>query len=222
MSNYIHKLISEGEHQQLDFKFEISDSRKIARTIVAFANTDGGRLLIGVKDNGAIAGIRSEEEFYMIDAASTLYTKPVVHFKHRSWLINGKTLLEIIVEKSLQRPHFTKEEDGRCWAYLRFASQNISANSVILKYWQRLQSSDNTFVRFAKAENILLQFLKNNRFITARKFSQIARIKLQRAENILVNFLLLNILYIDIIKERPVFCLSDKDFIIENVDHVSK
>ena len=40
--------IEEGEHQQQDFKFEVSDSRKIARTLSAFANTDGGRLLIGV------------------------------------------------------------------------------------------------------------------------------------------------------------------------------
>ena len=60
MSNHIQKLIEEGEHQMLDFKFEISDSKKIARTLVAFANTDGGRLLIGVEDNGASSGIRTE------------------------------------------------------------------------------------------------------------------------------------------------------------------
>ena len=45
----IEELISQGEHQQQDFKFEVSDSKKIARTLSAFANTDGGRLLIGVK-----------------------------------------------------------------------------------------------------------------------------------------------------------------------------
>lgn len=61
----IEALIEQGEHQQLDFKFEVSDSKKIARTLSAFANTDGGRLLIGVKDNGAISGVRSEEEYYM-------------------------------------------------------------------------------------------------------------------------------------------------------------
>ena len=65
-TDYIHTLIAEGEHQQQDFKFEISDARKIAKTLSAFANTDGGRLLIGVKDNGRIAGVRSEEEKYMI------------------------------------------------------------------------------------------------------------------------------------------------------------
>ena len=81
MSKYIQSLIDQGENQVLDFKFEISDARKIARTLVAFSNTDGGKLLIGVKDNGKIAGIRSEEEYHMIDAAAELYCRPVVPFK---------------------------------------------------------------------------------------------------------------------------------------------
>ena len=38
-TEYIHALIDEGEHQQQDFKFEISDARKIAKTLSAFANT---------------------------------------------------------------------------------------------------------------------------------------------------------------------------------------
>ncbi|RLD33003.1 MAG: ATP-binding protein, partial [Bacteroidetes bacterium] len=73
MGSYIKDLIAEGEHQRLDFKFEISDSKKIARTLAAFANTDGGRLLVGVKDNGVIAGVRSEEEYYMVEAAASMY-----------------------------------------------------------------------------------------------------------------------------------------------------
>ena len=71
-TQYIRQLVSEGEHCHQDFKFEISDARKIARSLSAFANTEGGRLLVGVKDNGKIAGIRSEEEIYMIDCL--LYT----------------------------------------------------------------------------------------------------------------------------------------------------
>ena len=72
---YTH-LIAEGEHQQQDFKFEISDARKIAKTLSAFANTDGGKLLIGVKDNGKIAGVRSDEEQYMIEAAARTLLQP--------------------------------------------------------------------------------------------------------------------------------------------------
>ena len=93
MKDHNHRLIAEGEHQRLDFKFEIADARKIARTLVAFANTDGGRLLIGVKDNGAIAGVRSDEEYYMLEAAAGIYCKPAVSFEFKEWNINGKTVL---------------------------------------------------------------------------------------------------------------------------------
>ena len=67
---YIEELVAQGEHQQQDFKFLISDARKIARSISAFANRDGGRLLIGVKDNGTIAGVRNEEDIYVVEQAA--------------------------------------------------------------------------------------------------------------------------------------------------------
>ena len=51
-SHYIQDLILEGEHEHQDFKYQITDARKIARSIAAFANNSGGHLLIGVKDNG--------------------------------------------------------------------------------------------------------------------------------------------------------------------------
>ena len=91
MENYIKKLISEGEHQTLDFKFEISDAKKIARSLVAFANTNGGRLLIGVKDNGNITGVRSDEEAYMVETAAHLYCKPEVKFTSTNHVVDGKT-----------------------------------------------------------------------------------------------------------------------------------
>ncbi|MDD4142989.1 MAG: putative DNA binding domain-containing protein, partial [Prolixibacteraceae bacterium] len=70
MNLSLQKLIDEGEHQKQDFKFCINDSKKIAKSLVAFANTDGGRLLIGVKDNGKIVGISTDEEFYMVESAA--------------------------------------------------------------------------------------------------------------------------------------------------------
>ena len=94
-TQYIRQLVSEGEHCHQDFKFEISDARKIARSLSAFANTEGGRLLIGVKDNGKIAGVRSDEEIYMIEAAATMYCKPKVELETQTYKVEGKTVLEI-------------------------------------------------------------------------------------------------------------------------------
>ena len=75
-SYYIASLIEQGEHEQQDFKFAIPDARKIARSLSAFANHSGGRLLVGVKDNGNIAGVRSEEDVYMIEQAAEMHCVP--------------------------------------------------------------------------------------------------------------------------------------------------
>jgi predicted HTH transcriptional regulator len=93
-------LIAQGEHQQLDFKFRIDDSKKIARTLCAFANTDGGRLLIGVKDNGKIAGVDPNEEIHMIQAAVEMYCSPKLEFEHRVWQEDMKLVLDIWVPKT--------------------------------------------------------------------------------------------------------------------------
>ena len=98
-TEYIQQLISEGEHIQQDFKFAISDARKIARSISAFANTQGGRLLIGVKDNGKIAGVRSEEEIYMIEAAARMYCRPQVELENYIYKVEGKMYSKYVLPK---------------------------------------------------------------------------------------------------------------------------
>ncbi|HKJ41014.1 MAG TPA: ATP-binding protein, partial [Sunxiuqinia sp.] len=113
VSHYLSKLILEGEHQQQDFKYCISDARKIAKSLVAFANTNGGRLLIGVKDNGNIAGVRSEEEYYMVESAAKIYSKPEIDFSTRQHLVDKKTVLEVHIERSEKRPHFAKNDEGK-------------------------------------------------------------------------------------------------------------
>lgn len=109
-TQYIRQLVSEGEHCHQDFKFEISDARKIARSLSAFANTEGGRLLVGVKDNGKIAGIRSEEEIYMIEAAATMYCCPKVEIETRTYLVEGKSVLEVSIGEMAVKPVYALDE----------------------------------------------------------------------------------------------------------------
>jgi predicted HTH transcriptional regulator len=130
-------LIRQGEHQTQDFKYCISDSRKIARSLVAFANTDGGRLLVGVKDNGRIAGVRSEEEYYMVESAAKMYSKPAIEFTTRQHLVEGKTVLEVIVEPSSEKPHFASDDEGKWWAYFRKDDENRLANKIMIEVWKR-------------------------------------------------------------------------------------
>ena len=102
---YIASLIEEGEHEHQDFKFAISDARKIARSISAFANNGGGRLLVGVKDNGVIAGVRNEEDIYVIEQAAEMYCRPPQEIRVTAFRTEGdKTVLRIEIDRSPVRP----------------------------------------------------------------------------------------------------------------------
>jgi hypothetical protein len=192
--NHIEELIAQGEHQQLDFKFEVSDSRKIARTLSAFANTDGGRLLIGVKDNGAIAGVRSEEEYYMIEAASKMYTKPEVPFTATRWNVNGKTVLEVLIEKGSDKPYLAPDKDNRFRAFIRVADENILANQILVLAWKKSSCDDGTLLRVAQPVEMLFDCLKRENEISTNRFCRIAHIRYHEACEILSDLLAMHTL----------------------------
>jgi len=194
MQNYLRKLISEGEGQKLDFKFCISDSRKIARTLAAFANSHGGKILIGVRDNGSIAGIESDEEIYMVDTAAHLFCRPEPEFKIRQHTTGGKTIVEVDVAKGDKRPYQSKDESGRWLAYFRHGDQNLAVNRVLLQVWRKEEKRKGVLVRFGKPENMLLDYLKQNGSVTISRFRKMAQISAHRAEAILSNLIIMKVL----------------------------
>jgi predicted HTH transcriptional regulator len=209
LHSHLKRLIEEGEHQQLDFKFEVSDSRKIARSLVAFANTDGGRLLIGVKDNGKIAGVRSEEEYFMVESAAVLYARPQVYFETVEWDVEGKQVLEVIIPKSKQRPHYARQEDGSWLAYVRVDDQNILVNSVLLRVWRREKKDTGTQIRYSDDEQKLLQYLeKENKYISLPEFRRLAKISRRKAETIFVNLIALNVLDVRLTDQGATYFLK--------------
>ena len=175
-ADYIHARIAEGEHQQQDFKFEISDARKIAKSLSAFSNTDGGRLLVGVKDNGKIAGVRSEEEIYMIEAAAKLYCKPQIDCEMHVHTVEGRTVLEVIVPPGEQKPYCAKDHDNRWWAYIRVRDENILATPVHIKVWQQAGTPKGVFVHYTETEQMLLDYLSSHDSITLNQYCRMAKI----------------------------------------------
>jgi predicted HTH transcriptional regulator len=187
----LYKLIEEGEHQQQDFKFCINDSKKIAKSLVAFANTDGGRLLIGVKDNGKVAGIRTEEEYYMVEAAAKIYSNPPIDFTTKQWHSEGKTVLEISVQPSDKKPHFAKDETGKWMAYIRIKDENVLAHNIQLVIWKKQNSPKGIHFTYSEDEKFLIEYLQNNETITFSKFIRSAHISRKKAEEILSNFVIM-------------------------------
>lgn len=185
---YLQQLIEEGEHQQQDFKFEISDARKIARSLSAFANTDGGRLLIGVKDNGRIAGVRSEEEVYMIEAAAQLYCSPQVEIAMHTYTVEGKTVLIAEIPKAVEKPVQAQVAPGKYMAYVRIADENILATAVHLAVWRQKNSPKGSLVEYTEREQLLLDYLAEYGEITVSKYSRLARLSYRSAVDYIARF----------------------------------
>lgn len=195
-NKYIQQLIGQGEHDRLDFKYEVTDAKKLARTFSAFANTGGGKLLIGVKDNGVISGIRTDEEAYMLESAAHVFCKPAVGYSIKSWSIEGKQILEVSIEESDSKPHLAPWKEDLWRAFIRLRDENFVANSIQLQVWKNLNSAKSTIVKYSRQEKELLTYLTKNKSITLGAFRRLSKISYSRAKKILVNLCTIGVIKI--------------------------
>ena len=158
--HYLQQLISEGEHQQQDFKYRVSDAVKLARSVSAFANTDGGRLLIGVRDDGHLSGVRSEEEIHVMHQATYKYCQPEASIKFDTYHIDGRTIVVATIPPSARRPVFALDEEGKKTAYIRIADENIVASPVHLAIWRESQQEQGAMMTYTDSVHQLLDVLQ--------------------------------------------------------------
>lgn len=145
---YLLGLIREGEHQQQDFKYRVSDACKLAKSVSAFANTDGGRLLIGVRDDGYLAGVRSEEEIFMMHQAAYKFCKPEPSIKFDTFHVDGRTIVIATVPPSDKRPVCAQNDEGKMRAYIRIKDENIVASPVHLALWRESQKPQGSVLTY--------------------------------------------------------------------------
>ena len=187
--NYVLKMIGEGEHVRQDFKFAISDARKIAKSISAFSNTEGGKLLVGVKDNGKIAGVRSEEEIYMIEAAAQVYCTPSPSLTMETVTACGRKVVIATIEKSDNVPVYAISEGKKRLAYVRIADENILASVVRLAVWRQERSSVGATVHFSGAEKKMLDMLGTGEPLSLNACVRAAGVSRSAGANILARFI---------------------------------
>jgi len=196
-NKYISQLIAQGENQYLDFKYEVSDAKKIARTFSAFANTGGGKLLIGVKDNGVIRGIETDEEAYMLDAAANFYCRPPVEYSLKDWHIDGKNLLEVTIEESSSKPHLAPWKEKLWRAYVRVHDENFVANAIQVNVWDNQRKEKPALIKYNDVEKTLLEYLQTNQEISMKEFCRLCKIRYPVAKKILVNLIAIGVLQIN-------------------------
>ncbi len=158
---YLQTLILEGEHQQQDFKYRVSDAQKLAKSVSAFANTNGGRLLIGVRDDGNMSGVRSEEEIYMMHQAAYRYCRPEASIQFDTYHVDRRTIVVATVPPSDRRPICALNEEGHQRAYIRIADENIVASPVHLAIWRESQKLQGTMLTYTDSVQTILDILQD-------------------------------------------------------------
>lgn len=158
---YLRRAVAEGEHERQDFKYLISDAAKIARSISAFANHSGGCLLIGVKDNGTIAGVRNEEDVYVVEQAAQLYCRPSQPVEFTAFTAeDGAMVIRAEIRPHTGRSVMARHADGSWHAYFRVADENILAPDLMVKAWERKNRAEDSVVCLTAAQRRLFSSLE--------------------------------------------------------------
>ena len=173
----------------LDYKQEITSAHKIAKTMVSFANHKGGTLLVGVRDNRTIAGIRTEDEKYILDLAASFYCKPEIILAIIEHQIGDKVVLECIVPEGDGKPYYAKGEDEKWWVYIRNKDKSLLASKIVVDVLKRQSSNLGTMISYGKNEEALLKYLEENERIYLQEFRKMVNISKWRAAKILVNLI---------------------------------
>lgn len=206
--HHILQLVAKGESETLDFKKTISSAAKIAKTLSAFSNHKGGRLLVGVNDNKTISGVRSEDEKYMLDMAAVFYCKPEVQLRITEWEIGGKTIIEAEVPEAKEKPVYAKDEEGKWWVHIRVKDQSLLASKIVVDVLKREQKQEGTLIIYTKHEEALLQHLNNNQRITLKELCKLLNISRWRAQKMLVNLVSTGIIRNHTTEKTEFFTLS--------------
>jgi predicted HTH transcriptional regulator len=185
--------IAKGEGSQLDFKFRIDDQKKIARTLAAFANTYGGSLLIGVKDNGKIAGANPEEEFHMIEGAASIYTQPAVPFESKTWQEGHHYVLEIRVSKSHLK-HKAIDDEAKWRFYVRVEDHTLASNKILEHIWRLEENGVNRPESFDTETLDLLRVIQEYQPLTLSKLYRSSSLRKNRIDHLIAVLVFWNVI----------------------------
>ena len=131
-------LLSQSEGKTLEFKRDLSSPKPLLKTLVAFANTAGGKLIIGINDNRQIVGVENpfdEEERLCSLIADSISPRLVPNVEMLT--LEGKTLLLVEVFLSSSRPHYLKAEGTESGVYVRLGSTNRQADRELIAELRR-------------------------------------------------------------------------------------
>ncbi len=145
------ELIGNGETTKVQFKSDVNNVISIAREMVAFSNTKGGLILIGVDDKtGNLTGLTFRDIQRINNLLSTAardHVKSTVFISTETVNVNNNRVIVVTVPEGSDKPHTDK--DGVVWVKNGSDKRKVTSKEELSRL---LQSSGNLY-----AEEMLLQ-----------------------------------------------------------------
>ncbi len=215
----LYDLIESGEGSDVEFKRQFSSPEKIAREIIAFANTRGGYLLFGVDDDGTVVGVRSEKsELEEIEhAARWMIEPPVEIITENVHAGRGLDVVLVRVPESATKPHTLVEYDASGkrmkeqshTGFVRFEDKSVQASREMMSV-MRGQAPHGAPLKLSIGynEKVLFQFLERHERITVEEFADLVNISKRRASKILVGLVRAGTILIHSFEKTEFFSLA--------------
>lgn len=194
-------IISDGESATVEFKRKFTSAEKIAKEVIAFANTKGGYLIVGVDDNKRIVGVESEkEQVDLVLTACRFSIDPPIEPEVEIIQIDYVDVVVFSVRESELKPHVLvtqgdKPSERR--AYLRDGAAAVAASKEMERVMRRTRpDAPPVTLSIGKNEKMLFEFLHHHTRITVKQFAHLVNISERRASKLLIRLVQVGILAI--------------------------
>lgn len=210
----LERLVALGEGQHLEFKRRVPRPHRLAKEVIAFANTRGGHLLLGVDDDGSIVGVRdADEELYSLQEALDNHCSPAVPVRLEHVEISRRRdVIVVWVRSSDQKPHYLVRPGHpsmRPKAYVRVQDKSVGASREAEKL-MRDKSRDDVLFEFGEKEHTLMRYLETYGRITVEQFARVANISRKTASRTLVILTRAEILMLHPTERQDYFTVADR------------
>jgi len=187
----IEKWIEDGEGARIDFKTAITSLPKIAKSLVAFANSRGGRIVVGVEDKGAVLGVDVEGEKYQLESAAEKFTRPKVALTFEELRYRDKIILVAEVAESKTKPHFAVNKIGEERLLIRQLDKCVSPDPLVKNVL--LSGKMNNLQRtgsYHRSKRELIDYLKRNNEISLPAYQKQHALTEKSAQRVMIDFLM--------------------------------
>ncbi|HRJ29582.1 MAG TPA: ATP-binding protein [Cyclobacteriaceae bacterium] len=195
----LYALVARGEGEQLEFKRKATHPEKIVREMIAFANSKGGTVLIGVSDDGSIPGVKfPDEELFVVQRAITRLSRPHINYeKEIISLSTGRYVISLKVLFGKRKPYFLRLSRWRRGCFIRIDDKSIKASKEVQQILYLQAKQHDVQFTYGEYEQKLFRHLDKFNYVTVAEFSALCDIGYHHASNILVQLVLANVLKIE-------------------------